>query len=139
MRVYRHGKNLDLPITVAEMESDEPKPAKAEPPAKIEKPVPAAHPTAAKLGLELVDLTDTQKKDNKLNGGARVSSASGVAASGGLREGDVIVAIANTEVSSAKDAEAVLAKLGNNKPIAMQIRRGDRGNFVLIKPQSIEK
>ncbi len=134
VRVYRRGKNLDLPITVAEMEPDEPKAAKAEAPAKVEKPAPAAHPTAAKLGLELADLSDAQKKDSKLKGGARVNAASSAASSAGLREGDVIVAIANTEVSSARDAEGLLAKQDQNKPIVMQIRRGDRGEFVLIKP-----
>lgn len=132
--VYRHGKNLDLMITVAEMESDEPKAVKAELPAKIEKPVPSAHAAASKLGLELADLTDAQKKDTKLKGGASVGAVSGAAASAGLREGDVIVAIANKEISTAKDAETVLVKLDKERSIAVQIRRGDRGEFVLIKP-----
>ncbi len=133
VRVYRRGKNLDLPITVAELESDEPKAAKVETPAKAETPALSAHPTSAKLGLELADLTDAQKKDSKLKGGVRVNGASGQAASAGLREGDVIVAIANTEVTSAKDAEAVLTKQDKTKSIVIQIRRGDRGEFVLIK------
>jgi serine protease Do len=134
VRVYRHGKNVDLPITVAEMESDEPKPAKAEPPAKVEKPAPAAHPTAAKLGLEIADLTDAQKKASKLTGGASVTSSSGRAANAGLQSGDIILAIANAQVASAKEAESLLAKQDKNKSIVMQIRRGDRGDFVLIKP-----
>jgi hypothetical protein len=30
----------------------------------------------------------------------------------------------------------VLAKQDKNKAIALQIRRGDRGNFVLLKPET---
>ena len=134
VRVYRRGKNLELPITVVEMESDEPKPVKAQVPEKAEKPAAPAYPTANKLGLELADLTDAQKKESNLKGGARVESVSGRAASTGLREGDVIVSIANSEVLSAKEAEAELARQDKNKPIALQMRRGSRGDYVLIKP-----
>ncbi len=134
VRVYRRGKNLDLPIMVAEMESDEPKPVKAQAPDKVEKPAASGYPTANKLGLTLADLTDAQKKELKLKAGARVESSSGVAASAGLQDGDVIVAIANTEVSTAKDAENILMKQDKSKSIVVQIRRNDRGDYILLKP-----
>jgi serine protease Do len=134
--VYRRGKQIDLPITVAELEPEEPKTAKADPkPEKAEKPAPPTYATANSLGLGLADLTDENKKELKLKAGARIESALGAAASAGLQSGDVIVAIANTEVASAKDAESILAKQDKAKAIALQIRRGDRGNFVLLKPE----
>ena len=133
--IYRRGKHLDLPITVAELEPEVPKAAKAEAPAKSDKAAAPTYAAAASLGLGLADLSDEQKKELKLKAGARIDSASGAAASAGLREGDVIVAIANIEIVSAKDAESVLAKQDKNKAIALQIRRGDRGNFVLLKPE----
>jgi serine protease Do len=132
--VLRRGKTVELPITVAELEPEAPKVAKESKPEKLEKPAAPAHATAAKLGLTLSDLNDAQKKDSKLKAGARVDAANGAAGNSGLREGDVIVAIANTEVTSAKDAEAVLSKQDKNRVIAVQIRRGARGDFVLIKP-----
>ncbi len=135
VRVYRRGKNLDLPITVVEMEPDEAKEIQAKVPAKAEKPAASAYPTANKLGLTLIDLTDVQKKESKLKGGARVESSSGVAASAGLQDGDIIVAIANTEILTAKDAENSLTRQDKSKSIAMQILRADRGLFVLIKPK----
>jgi serine protease Do len=137
--VYRRGKHLDLPITVAELEPEEAKSAKADKPAnqgKAEKAAPPTYAAATNLGLGLGDLTDEHKKDLKLKAGARIESATGAAASAGLREGDVIVAISNVEVGGAKDAESVLAKQDKNKAIALQIRRGDRGNFVLFKPET---
>jgi serine protease Do len=134
VRVYRRGKNLDLPITVAEMEPDEGKPAKAQGADKKEKPSEPAYAAASKLGLDLANLTDAQKKDMKLKGGAKVTSVAGKAASAGLREGDIIVAIANTEVATAKEAESVLSAQDKSKSIVVQIRRGDKGEYFLIKP-----
>lgn len=133
VQVFRRGKTLDLPITVAELEPDEPKAARSPTPQKAPTPTAPTLATAARLGLTLQDLTDAQKKDLKLQGGAVVESATGAAASAGLRSGDVLVAIANQEVSSSKEAEAVLAKQDKNKPIALQLRRGARGDFVIIK------
>ncbi len=132
--VFRRGKMLDLPITVAEMESDEPKAVKASKTEKAEKSAEPIYAAASKLGLSLVNLTEEQKKESKLKSGVRVERVSGAAANAGLREGDVIVAIANNEVFSAKEAESVLARQDKNKSIALQIRRGARGDFVLIKP-----
>jgi len=136
--VFRRGKTLELSITVAELEPDEAKAIKASKPEKVEKLSPPVHVAAAKLGLTFVDLTDEQKKEAKLKGGARVESVSGRAASTGLREGDIIVSVANIEVLSAKDAEAELARQDKSKPIALQMRRGSRGDYVLIKPEKPE-
>ena len=46
----------------------------------------------------------------------------------------MISAIANTEVSTVKDFEAVLAKMDKSKTINVQFRRGDWVQFALIKP-----
>lgn len=134
--LLRRGKLLELPITVAELEPQEAKAAKAPEPAKPSKGAQPTYAAATSLGLGLVDLTEEHKKELKLKAGARIESASGLAASAGLREGDVIVAIANQEVFTAKDAENLLTKQDKNKPIVLQVRRGDRGNFVLLKPPS---
>jgi serine protease Do len=124
---------------VVELEPDEPKAVKAIKPEKIEKPSSPMHPTAAKLGLTLVDLTDDQKKEAKLKGGTVVEAASGAAATAGLRVGDIIVAIANSEILSAKEAEGVLARQDKSKSIPVQMRRGARGDYVLIKPDLSQK
>lgn len=137
--IFRRGKTLELPITVAELEPDESKAPKASKPEKVEKPTPPTYATATKLGLTLADLTEEQKKEAKLRGGARVDASSGRAASAGLREGDVIVAIANSEIMNAKEAEGLLTQQDKTKPIALQIRRGARGDYVLIKPEIATK
>ncbi|MBX9936891.1 MAG: PDZ domain-containing protein, partial [Burkholderiaceae bacterium] len=98
-----------------------------------------AHPkaklaSAQQLGLQVSDLSEAQKRDLKLKGGVLVDAASDAAARAGLREGDVILALANTEVASAKELEAVLSKADKAKPINVLFRRGEWAQYALIRP-----
>jgi serine protease Do len=127
--VFRRGATKDLSVTVAEVEPEKPiqRVTAAQP-----KP-PLAGPAQA-LGLLVSELTDEQKKELKLRGGVLVDAAEGLAARAGLREGDVIVAIANTEVLSVKAFEQVLAKADKSKSVNVLFRRGEWAQYALIRP-----
>jgi len=45
----------------------------------------------------------------------------------------VILSIDNTEISGAKQFEAVVAKLDRSKPVNALVRRGDWVNYVVIR------
>lgn len=124
--VFRRGVNKDLKITVAEIQAD--KVASAETkntePAKSEQ----------YLGLSVSDLTDAQKKESRVRGGVRVDAATDAAARAGIQEGDLILAIANLEVSSLKEFEQVMSKIDKTRPVSLLIRRGDGAQYVLIRP-----
>ena len=98
-----------------------------------ESKAPVAGP-AQVIGLVVSELPEALKKELKLKGGVKVDASEGAAARAGLREGDVILAIANTEVSSVKDFEAVLAKTDKSKVINVLFRRGEVAQFALIRP-----
>jgi serine protease Do len=85
--------------------------------------------------LSLGELTATQKKDLNLKSGVRVEAAEGAAARAGLREGDVIVAVANTEVGSVKELEGVVARMDKSRPINVLFRRGEWAQYAVIRPQ----
>ncbi|MEO8250827.1 MAG: PDZ domain-containing protein, partial [Burkholderiales bacterium] len=53
----------------------------------------------------------------------------------GLREGDVIVAVANNEVASLREFEAAVALADKSKPINLLYRRGEWAQYALIRPQ----
>jgi len=129
--VFRRGSQRDLSITIAEVEPDEKAAAAA--PASEEKP-PKASAAAQQLGLAVAELTEAQKKELKIKGGVRVASADGAAARAGLREGDVLLAVANTEITNMKSFEAALAKADKSKPINLLVRRGEWAQYVLIRP-----
>jgi len=130
LTVFRNGASRELSITVAEGDA-EAKPAKK--PADREEP--QAKPSAAgkSLGLAVSDLTEAQKKELKVRG-VRIDAASEAAAKAGLREGDVILSIANTEVGSVKEFEAAISKADKSKPVSVLFRRGEWAQYALIRP-----
>ena len=127
--VFRRGATKDLSVTIAEVEADKP----ARPVAKSESKPPVAGPAQA-LGLAVSEITEAQKKELNVKGGVKVDAVDGAAARAGLREGDVIVSIANTEVTGVKGFEAALAKIDKSKNITVLVRRGELAQFVIIKP-----
>lgn len=127
--VYRRGASKDLSITVAELEADKPAVKTA---TREEKPKASAAGQA--VGLSVSELTDSQKKELKIKGGVRVDGAVDAAARAGLREGDIVMALANTDIASVKEFEAVLSKHDKAKPLPVLIRRGELAQYVIIKP-----
>jgi serine protease Do len=124
--VFRRGALKDLNITVAEVEAE--KVAAV----ATEKKAPSA--SAQPWGLTVSDLTDAQKKEFRVRGGVRVDAVADAAARAGIREGDLILAVANTEVTSLKDFERIMARIDKSRPASVLIRRGDGAQYVLIRP-----
>ncbi|QHI98037.1 Do family serine endopeptidase [Xylophilus rhododendri] len=130
LTVFRRGTSRDIAVTIAEIEPDETTASAA--PSKAEKP--PASSVGKVLGLTVSDLTAAQKKDLKLKGGVRVETASDGAARAGVKEGDVILAVGNTEVANVKEFEAALAKLDRSKVASVLVRRGEWAQYLLIRP-----
>jgi len=128
--VLRRGVSKDLSITVGEFEPE--KVATKAAPAEKEKAVVSA--TGQFLGLTVSDLTDAQKRELKIKSGVRVEAATEAAARAGLREGDVILALANTEVVSVKEYDALLSRIDKSKPVTVLLRRGEWAQYALIRP-----
>ncbi|HEX6705378.1 MAG TPA: DegQ family serine endoprotease [Albitalea sp.] len=126
LQVFRRGNYRDLSVTVAELE-DEQQRRSADTP-----PKPQA--TVSTLGMAVSELTESQKRELKVKNGVRIESADGAAARSGLREGDVILSLDNTEITSAKQFESVVAKVDKSKPVNVLVKRGDWVNYVVIRP-----
>jgi serine protease Do len=127
--VFRRGTSKELSITIAEVDADKPA-VKAS--TREEKPKTSSVGQA--VGLAVSELSDAQKKELKIKGGVRIDSAVEAAARAGLREGDIILSVANVEVSSVKEFEAALAKHDKTKTLLVLFRRGELAQFALIKP-----
>ena len=126
LTVFRRGTTKDLKVTVAEIEPE--KVAASEPVKK------ASTAKIAHLGLSLSDLSEAQKKEARVRHGVRVDAAVEAAARAGIREGDLILAVANTEVSSVQVFESLMARIDKTRPVSVLIRRGDGAQYVLIRP-----
>jgi serine protease Do len=125
--VWRDGRSRELSVELGEAAAE---------------PVAAATPGAADgtnaLGLALRNLTDQDKADlgvpAETEGAVVVAVAPGsAAAEKGIRVGDVITRVNQTDVASADAAVAALnqAKAGNQRALLL-VRRGDSQRFVAL-------
>jgi len=127
LTVFRAGASKELVVTVGEFD--------AQAPAKSEIQPPKSTKAAQRLGLTVSELSAAQKRELKINGGVRVDQAEGAAAGAGIREGDVILGVANQKIGGVKDFEAVLSRLDDKRPINLLLRRGEWAQYVVIRPK----
>jgi serine protease Do len=126
LTILRKGNKRDLPVVVAEMEVEQV--------AKKEEKKPKQEQTLNSLGLAVIDLTEGQRRELKLDGGVIVEQADGSAARAGLQQGDVIVRLNNTDIKDAKQFNGLVAKLDPKKNALLLVRRGDASQFVPLRP-----
>jgi serine protease Do len=131
LQVLRRGAVRDLGVTVAELEPEARAGAQR---GKAEPKAPPASTQVAALGLAVTDLSAEQRKELKLKGGVLIATAEGPAARAGLQEGDLVLAVGNSEVSDARQFEALVGKLDRSRPVSLLVRRGDAAQYVVIRP-----
>lgn len=128
LTVFRRGASKDLTVTIAEIEAEK---TAAKTPEKAPKATESK--MAQAMGLDLSDLTDEVKKELRIKTGAQVNASSGIAARAGLRQGDVIMAVANVAVTSVAGFEKVVTDLDKTKPINILFRRGEWAQYTVIR------
>jgi serine protease Do len=124
LQVFRRGVFKDVSVTVGEFEPEKPATQDGE----------GVAPSRNILGLTVDDLSEAQKRDLRLKNGVQVVKAEGPSAKSGLREGDVILTVENTEIRDAKQFAAVVAKLDKKQRVTLLVRRGDWVNYVIVQP-----
>jgi serine protease Do len=127
--VFRRGATKDLSIVIGEFD-----PVKNSKKAGASEEKAKAANGAQALGLTVSELSDAQKKELKIKGGVKIDSVTDSAARAGLREGDVIMGLGNTEVSTVKEFESAAAKVDKSKTVSVLVRRGDLAQYLLIRP-----
>ncbi|MDH5535753.1 MAG: DegQ family serine endoprotease, partial [Betaproteobacteria bacterium] len=86
VNVWRNKAGRNVQVVVGELQDDRARQSRrsGKPPAQ-----------ASQFGMGLADLTETQRKELKIEGGVLVESVQGAAARAGIRRGDVILAVNN--------------------------------------------
>lgn len=125
VEIVRKGANKTLQLGVGEMPNEQ-----AEAPASSREP---SKPESNKIGLTLRELTPQQKK--KLNGknGLLVVESVGAAAQAGIRRGDVILGLNNSESQSVDLFNKQINAVPNGKTVAVLVLRGENTLYVPIK------
>ena len=128
VQVFRRGNFRDLMVSVVEFDAASPK----KPADRDAKPAPST--AVSNLGLVISDLTEAQRRELSVKNGVRVDKVEGAAARAGVHEGDVLLSIDNTEITSVSQLESVVAKVDKSKSVSVLIRRGAWVSFVVIRP-----
>jgi serine protease Do len=128
LQIFRRGNTRNLTVAVAEFEPDTPvRRAQAQPDAQ-----PQA--TKSALGLTVSDLTDAQKKELDISGGVKVDAVDGAAARAGVREGDIILAMDNTELADTRQFMSIANRAEKSRAVSVMVRRGEWTNYLVIRP-----
>ncbi len=125
VEVLRKGSVKTLNIGVGEMPSET---------AEVsQNNKPAVKAEANKIGLTLKELTAQQKK--KLNGknGLLVTESIGAAAQAGIRRGDVVLGLNNSEAQSVDLFNKQINAVATGKTVAVLVLRGENTLYVPIK------
>lgn len=122
VQIWRNKATRELQVVVAELTDD-----RTARQARSGKPQP---PAAGQFGMGLIELTEAQRKELKVEGGVFVDSVQGAAARAGLRRGDVILAVNNQDVKSIEQFRQLMGSFDKGRIVALLVRRG--GNSLYI-------
>lgn len=124
MEVWRKGKKMTLSVKVGEIPVDKAVPGK-------KGATPAPEVTNA-LGLGVVDVPADVQKKLRIKGGVQVKVAEGAAAKAGLQEGDIVLALNDTDVTGAKQFAELVGKLDKGRAVGLLVRRGEQTQWVAV-------
>ena len=125
VEILRKGSPKTLNVGVGEMPNETVEAA--------QNSKPSIKPEVNRLGLVLKELTPQQKK--KLNGknGLLVVDAQGAVAQAGVRRGDVVLGLNNTEVQSLDQFNKQLSGFTTGKTVALLVLRAESTLYVPVK------
>jgi serine protease Do len=125
VQVWRKGERKDLQVTVGETPEERT--------ARRQQGRKPSGETLGKIGLTVSELSADQRRELNVSGGVLVDSAEGSAARAGIRRGDIILAVGNTEVKSVEELNRLLG--GGDKPrtVALLVRRGEGSIYIPLR------
>jgi len=129
VQVWRKGAARDIAVAVADTESAQGMVKKAE----------AASPNGGStnaFGVTVSEPSDARKKELNIRGGVEVIGlGDGSLARSGVRPGDVIIRVADVDISGVKQFESVVKGLDANKAVPVFVRRADSTLVIPIRPK----
>ena len=119
VQVWRKGATKDLMVSVVDTEAGQVAVKKAD-------GSNSSGANANSLGVAVSELSDGKKKELNIRNGVEVTGlGDGPLARAGVRPGDVIIRIADTDITGIKQFESLVKGLDANKSVPIFIRRAD--------------
>ena len=129
VQVWRKGATKDLTVTVADSEAGQAAVKKSDNSG-------SSGSNVNSLGVAVSEPSDAKKKELNIKGGVEVTGlGEGPLVRSGVRSGDVIIRVADTDVTGVKQFESLVKGLDANKSVPVFIRRADSTLIIPVKPK----
>lgn len=132
VQVWRKGQQRDIAVILTELPAEK---------TAQQRPQRGAPQNRAynRLGLAVSELSVTQRQQLKLDGGLFVEETQGAAARAGVRRGDIVLAVNNTDVKTVEQFNQLINQVGPGKNIALLVKRGDAALYIPLRINDGEK
>ena len=120
LQVWRKGKRQQVNVVLGELPAENPQASKS-------------GKAFSRGGLALSELSAEQRRALDLDHGLLVEDATGDAARAGIRTGDVILAVNNSEVATVEAFRKAIAAVPAGKSAAILVRRGEGSLYIPLK------
>lgn len=129
LSVWRKGKTISLPVTVSTMN------AETRAAGSSGKDNGKGMDMSSRvLGLTVADLDADQKKHYGIKQGVLVTVSENPAAASGIRKGDIILRINNTDIASRNDFQRLVSKVDRKKVVVLLRLRNNMISYVTVWP-----
>jgi len=135
LQLWRKGATRDVNITVAELDADTKVKARNGNAPRDDGTAQAAKPNA--LGLIVNEIPDAKLKELKIKSGVEVEQADGPAQRAGIRPGDIILRLGDSDVTSPRQFNELVKGLDKGKIAAVFVRRGDATQVLTLRPGTV--
>ncbi len=128
LELWRRGQTKTLNVSVAELAAERPVaagPASAKPPEER---------AVNWLGLSVTGPDGDKGKKGKGSAGVLVTAAKGPAERAGLRQGDMVLSVNNTQIASVEQFSQLVERLDRKKVVVFLVRRDEGVLFVPVRP-----
>ena len=128
IELWRKGASKQVTVEIAQMPEDgSPVRAATNQNGDVTETIP-------RLGIAVSELSKEQQQELQVTGGLVVEEVEGTAArAAGLRQGDVLLAIGNTQIRSLAQFNDFLKQVAKGRNVALLVRRGGNVLYVAIR------
>jgi serine protease Do len=129
VQIWRKGTARDLTVTVVDTEATQSANKKSDPASGNGSAINA-------FGVSVSDLSDAKKKDLNIRSGVEVISlGDGPLVRAGIRPGDVIIRVADVDITGVKQFESLVKGLDGSRAVPVFVRRADSTLIIPVRPK----
>jgi serine protease Do len=129
VQVWRKGSTKDLMVAVVDTDSGQAAVKRAD-------SSNSSGSNANSLGVVVSEPSDSKKRELNIRGGVEVTGlGDGPLTRAGVRAGDVIIRIADADITGVKQFESLVKGLDANKSVPVFVRRSDSTLIIPVRPK----